>query len=68
MAEEKKDQAPKQKTSVFKSLRAEFKKIIWPDRKTLAKETGAVLASAVFVGAVIALLDWLVQLALSFIM
>ena len=48
MAEElKKEAAAKQpekkKNSFFKGVKAEFKKIIWPSKETVAKETGAVI-------------------------
>ena len=33
-----------QKKSCFKGLQAEFKKIIWPDQETLAKQTAAVVS------------------------
>lgn len=46
-----------QKKSWFKGLQAEFKKIIWPDRKTLAKQTTAVVAVSVVLGALIAVID-----------
>ena len=46
-----------QKKSWFKGLQAEFKKIIWPDKKTLAKQTAAVVAVSVVLGAVIAVID-----------
>ena len=36
--------AKKQKKNWFKGLKAEFSKIIWPDRQSLTKETVAVLA------------------------
>ena len=39
---EKKEKA--KKTSWFKGLKAEFKKIIWPDKKTLAKQTVAAVS------------------------
>ena len=41
----------------FKGLKAEFKKIIWPDKKSLAKQTTAVVAVSVLLGAVIAVID-----------
>lgn len=50
-----------QKKSWFKGLSAEFKKIIWPDKKTLAKQTAAVVSVSVVLGAIIALLDFLIQ-------
>ena len=34
-----------QKKSWFKGLKAEFNKIVWPDKNTLAKQTTAVVAS-----------------------
>ena len=56
------EKAPKkaekaQKKSWFKGLQAEFKKVIWPDRKTLAKQTTAVVAVSVVLGAGIAGID-----------
>ena len=50
-----------QKKSWFKGLKAEFKKIIWPDQKTLAKQTAAVVSVSVVLGAIIAVIDFLVQ-------
>ena len=45
----------------FKELEREFKKIIWPDKLTLAKQTAAVVSVSVVLGAIIALIDFLVQ-------
>ena len=36
-----------QKKSFFKGLKSEFKKIVWPDKKTLTKETTAVVVISV---------------------
>lgn len=44
--------------SFFKGVKAEFKKIIWPDRDTLIKQLVAVLVVTVIVGALIALIDF----------
>ena len=46
-----------QKKSFWKGLEAEYKKIIWPDKETLQKETAAVIAGAVVLGLIIAALD-----------
>ena len=46
-----------QKKSWFKGLHAEFKKVIWPDKKTLARQTTAVVAVSILLGAVIAVVD-----------
>ena len=32
-----------QKKNWFKGLQAEFKKVVWPDKKTLARQTTAIL-------------------------
>lgn len=47
------------KKSWFDGLKAEFRKIIWPDRKSLVKETGAVVAVSIVLGIIIALLDFI---------
>ena len=38
-----------QKKSWFKGMKAEFKKVIWPDKVTLAKQTTAVVSVTVAV-------------------
>ena len=55
-----------QKTSWFKGLQAEFRKIIWPDRKTLAKQTTAVVAVSVFLGLLIAVIDAVLEYGINF--
>ena len=50
-----------QKSSWFTGLKAEFKKIIWPTREKLAKETTAVVVTSVILGLIIALLDFVIQ-------
>ena len=62
---EKKEKA--KKTSWFKGLKAEFKKIIWPDKKTLAKQTVAVTASSIVLGAIIAVVDVIVKYGIDFL-
>ncbi len=51
----------------FNGLRGEFKKIIWPDRNTLARQTVAVLAVSVVLGIIISLLDFIFQYAIDFL-
>ena len=60
------EKAPKKK-SFIKTLKAEFKKIIWPDKQTLTKQTIAVLISSVALGAVIAVLDLIIKFGLNII-
>ena len=45
------------KKSWFKGLKAEFKKIMWPDRKTVAKQTVAVVLTSIALGIIIKILD-----------
>ena len=56
-----------QKKSWFKGLQAEFKKIIWPDKKTLAKQTTAVVAVSVFLGLLIAVIDAVLEYGINFL-
>ena len=54
-----------QKKSWFRGLRAEFKKIIWPDKRTLARQTTAVVVVSVVLGAVIAVIDMILRYGLD---
>ena len=56
-----------QKESFISGLPAEFKKIIWPDNKSLARQTAAVVAVSVVMGLVIALLDFVIQYGVDFL-
>ncbi len=57
----------KQKKSWFKGLKAEFKKIIWPDRKSLTKETIAVVFVSVLLGVIIAIVDFIARIGIEFL-
>ena len=59
--------AKKQKKNWFKGLKAEFSKIIWPDRQSLTKETVAVLAVSVLLGVIIAVVGLIVRFGIEFI-
>ena len=63
---ETENKAPK--TSFFTGLSAEFKKVIWPDKKSLARQTAAVVAVSVVMGLVIAIMDYLIQYGVDFLM
>ena len=56
-----------QKNSWFKGLSKEFKRIIWPDKMTVAKQTAAVVSVSVVLGAIIALIDFLAQYGVNFL-
>lgn len=64
---EKKESAKsgKKKGSFFKSLKAEFQRIVWPDKDKIVKETTAVVIVSVILGAVIALLDFAIKMGLD---
>ena len=55
------------KRSWFQELKGEFKKITWLDKKSLARQSFAVILSSVVLGCVIAIVDWLIQIGLNFI-
>lgn len=55
------------KTSWFTGLKAEFRKIIWPNQKSLVRQTVAVIAVSVVMGLVIALIDWIIQNGVNFL-
>ena len=57
----------KQKKSWFKGLKAEFAKIIWPDQKTLTKESAAVVISSVVIGVIISIVDLVVRFGIEFL-
>ena len=55
------------KSSWFNGLSAEFHKIIWPDKKSLARQSIAVIAVSVVLGLVIAILDFIIQYGIDFL-
>ncbi|MBQ4424524.1 MAG: preprotein translocase subunit SecE [Lachnospiraceae bacterium] len=67
MADEKKNEAPVKKTGFFKGVKSEFKKIIWPSKGTVAKETGAVIFFGVVLGVLIAIIDAVVKFGLGLV-
>ena len=49
------------KKGFFSGVVAEFKKIVWPSRNSLLKQTTAVIVSSVILGGIIFLVDLLVK-------
>lgn len=45
------------KKSFFKGLKSEFKKIIWPDKESLMKQSTAVVIISLILGILIAVID-----------
>lgn len=54
-------------TKFFDGVKAEFKKIIWPDRDTLLKQSVVVVAITIVLGVIIALVDLVVQYGVNFL-
>ena len=51
----------------FKGLKSEFKKIIWPDKKSLGKQTVAVVIITAVLSVIIALLDLVIKFGIDVI-
>ena len=49
----------------FREMRSELKKVVWPDAKTTAKNTGTVLLCSVAVGACIWIFDGVAMLLIK---
>ena len=49
------------KTNFSQEVKSEFKKIIWPSKESLTKESVAVIATTIVLGAVVALIDLGIQ-------
>ena len=56
------------KTSWFHGLKQEFSKISWTDRKSVVRQTIAVVSVSVVVGLIIAVLDWMIQYGVDFLL
>jgi preprotein translocase subunit SecE len=51
----------------YRGLSAEFKKISWPDRDTLKRETVTVTVVSIVLGVIIATLDMILQYGINFL-
>lgn len=65
MGKEKEDTSFKR--SYFTELKGEFRKIVWPDKKLLGKQSVAVIIAAIVIGCLIAAIDWVMQIGLTFV-
>lgn len=61
----KKDKSPMK--SWWDGLKSEFHKIVWSDKKDLTKQTGVVIVVSVILGAIIAVLDVIMQYGIDFL-
>ena len=61
-AKAEKDPKKKKKAKrLWKDFRGEIKKIVWPDFKTVMKNTGIVLVTVVIIGAMVWILDYILS-------
>ena len=67
MGETNNSQNQSKPVSFFEGVKAEFKKIIWPEQKSVVRQTIAVIVTSVVVGLIIALLDWAIQHGVNFL-
>ena len=62
------DSAEKQaRPRYFKGVKAEYKKISWPDRQSTLKQSIAVVVISVVMGVLIAVLDYVFQYGVNFL-
>lgn len=54
-----------QKPDWFKGMKAEFRKIVWPDQKSLTKQTIAVVSTSVALALIIKILDMLMTFGID---
>ena len=55
------------KPGKLSQIKAEFRKVLWPDQGTVRKETTAVVVVSVLLGLVIALLDIVLRYGVDFL-
>ena len=54
--------------SFFKGVKSEFKKITWPDKSSLLKQTVAVIGVSFVVGLIIVLVDWIIRYGVNILL
>ena len=64
LAEEKK----KERGKWFREMKSELKKVVWPDRKTVMKNTGTVLLCSLTIGVCIWIFDFVMVTAVQMIL
>ncbi len=64
------DKAEKKATlsDFFRGVKAEFKKITWPDKVSLLKQSVVVISVSLAVGVVIALMDSIIQFVVNILL
>ena len=62
-----KKEQPSKMQVFFKGVKAEFKKISWPDKTKLFKQSVAVVCISVVLGLLISVLDTIIQYGVNFL-
>ncbi len=67
MADASAEKAKTPKKNYWKGLKAEFRKIVWPERETVTKQTAVVLAVSLSLGVLIGVLDMIFKFGINLI-
>jgi preprotein translocase subunit SecE len=52
----------------FRDVRIELKKVTWPSREDVTSTTGVVIATVAFFGIYLAIVEWLAQKGLDYVL
>lgn len=67
MGETNNSQNQSKPVAFFEGVKAEFKKVIWPDKMEIVKQTITVSVVSIVLGLLIALIDTIVQYGVNFL-
>ena len=62
------EEAKKKRGTWFREMKSELKKVVWPNKETVAKNTGTVLLCSVVIGAFIWIFDFVAVSAVQMIL
>ena len=62
------EEAKKSRGSWFREMKSELKKVVWPNKKTVIKNTGTVLLCSLIIGACIWIFDGVAYAAVQMIL
>ena len=67
MGESHNEESTTRKKSWFDGLKAEYAKVVWPDKESVIKQTAAVIGVTVALSVIIALLDTVIKYGVDFL-
>ena len=62
------EEAKKKRGTWFREMKSELKKVVWPNKETVAKNTGTVLLCSLLIGACIWVFDFVAGSAVDLIL